>query len=532
MSYVPPHKRQSNPMGQKQMKKFVEKGNKHNTHNYSPWNRDKQEKKQAYLQRRNVNINFRPTLHERKSNPLRKELNFISNAISAAKFPQDVIKILNDEEYKNMQDAVNTIHSQAINKLIKSLHSYDTVYDAMDIIHDRHIHWLQIMYQGLISTLCQDDKLDQALTVLQHIEKQNIPLNCHLFTSLIAGCKRKGDVKTADELWNKMTTEYDITPDRTSYMSVIGVYANANDVAKCESKFKEIINQTTSNELMNLGPICNSMLKVYGSSKNQNKTIEIHKFMLENEMPLTLIESTTIMRNYMMLGDYSRVFEIFHQLESKKMTLDKVCIGVLGATYLKCIKSECIKSEQSVKLDEYLTLLKDTIPEQYPMLINNKYKRCILRGVLWKYLNKWEEPIVYDIFNNLTDTHVVGYWSKQWRGSPILDVHGMSHITAKFVLRHVFCNDKDNLIRCKPEEIFIICGKGKHRVNQHRHTIKETVINELKRWVPSIKTYDEINEGRIRLNPYDVMQFVKMHKHNDINVSSNCFPKLPNYELI
>eukprot|EP01083_Nonionella_stella_P058021 152064_1 len=525
MAYVPPHKRQklrqSNPPNRFPSNK--------------PRNTSKQTKLQQQLRRKNGDsVNYLINTQNSKnkcdqrfpSQFHKRHHNGDINALKNCKSASDIMQFL-----QNKPDIGSiSVYVKAIEKLIKSWGDCESVYLTIDMMKKRGIGVPLSVHCVLMKGLCMNDQLSKALSILKQLEREKVELNHMIFNTIISGCQKKGNqtgnVQIAETTWNKMIA-LNISPDITSYMVMISVYADARDVEKCEELFNEVIQQ--QHEMSKLGGICNNMLKLYGSCCDKEKLIDIHDFMTKNNIPLTIIEYTTLMRAYVKLEECDKVFKMFETIHSEMDAgtiiggLDAPCIGMVGAACLKCIKLCYQKDPHAVEIDEYLSVLKETIPQQYPDLIDAQYKQVILRGVLWAYLNHWNSPTIDETLDCISDSF--GYWNKDRNGMLALDLHGLSHIVSKFIVRRVFCYERNNF--AEGDELYIVVGKAKHRrkCDIFTGTIRETIADELSRWTPSIKTYGERNPGRIVLDRSDVKHFLDIHQN--IHPSSKlCFPRL------
>ena len=135
----------------------------------------------------------------------------------------------------------------------------------------------------------------------------------------------------------------------------------------------------------------------------------------------------------------------------------------------------------------------------------------------------------------LLSTGSFGMWRRYKYGADtkwVLDLHLMTFEVTAFVLQYVFeferehieggdVADGEDVDSGKREDLYILCGSGKHRKAKRREEGKDDgnsialcVIEELKSWTPPIKAErSKQNEAFVVVDRNDIERFYRQKGH-------------------
>eukprot|EP01084_Bolivina_argentea_P136409 240231_1 len=222
-------------------------------------------------EKQNYNFDIYKTLSLKGSNefqPIRQEIFRCKNS----KLILKLLK-LKENEYAIKYD--QSIYNSAITKCgelgdIKSAYKIMKYMGKNNIKRDRNTY--NILFRALSINECV---YNYSKYIKKMISKDNIKPDIITATILIGGCKKRGDIETAENIWNNIILKFELQATEITYIEILNVYAKAANSNKAQIKFKEMIeNGIKPNESS-----CSALMKCFVNCFDIQNVLKIKTFM-------------------------------------------------------------------------------------------------------------------------------------------------------------------------------------------------------------------------------------------------------------
>ena len=320
-------------------------------------------------------------------------------------------------------------------------------------------------------------------------------------TILIGGCKKRGDVETAETVWNDMIVRMGLEPTELTFVQMLSVYAKAGDTEKAQRTFKAMMecgirpNQSS----------CGALMQCFANCLDIGNVLKIKHFMQIKGIPLDVFQFRSMMTVYLKNRMPLKALQVYNEyLESlrkqqhqSEVVPHKDIIGMKNATFLMMLEQRTmdgIDDETTSHFHEMVTVKTvDEIKRFYGTkspFVQRLAHNVLTAHVLYHYTLKGDEKGTMALFRRLCEQQQLGYWQQNREsGHWMLDFHHFGYISTKFLLRYLLKHELESLLEM--DDVLILCGKGYHRdayssdqTNPEQRGLLHFVQNELLKWTP------------------------------------------------
>lgn len=444
---------------------------------------------------------------------------------------------------KNNYD--HTVYVCAMKKCENISRNYRVSESIMKLMYDNNIERNVIVYNEFFKILTKYGKLEIALKYFNYMIKiDKISPTIITATILIGACKESLDYKLATKIWDIVIKKYNLLPDSMCYTQLISVYCNSCKIKLALNLFNQMLNDNILPSITCYGSMINGYLKV-----NQlENAIKILKLIHENDelkYEITHAQYTPFISYYLRHNKPLKALKIYDQciklMMNKKYDLhnnknkfdstyllkyDESLQYLRSVIYVQLIK-EKYKDTNNIhdkEIKEWFHILFNVIPNERESMfglnrINHRLSHLQLQIMLLFYEDNNIEKVIDFFENDLLKTESFGMWKYQKEpiNNWVIDLHLMTFDVTKFILKYLFKYEKNNIFDLDTEKLYILCGKGKHRIlrhgnngKDHENNIKSCVIDEFASWDPVIvaKT-DSQDNAFVTIDLRDIINFYK-----------------------
>lgn len=332
-------------------------------------------------------------------------------------------------------------------------------------------------YSILFRALALNEKSYEFPKYLQWMmAKDGIKPDIVCATILIGGCKKRGDVETAETVWNDMILKFGMEPTELTFVQMLSVYAKAGDTEKAQRTFKDMMecgippNQSS----------CGALMQCFANCMDIGNVIKIKQFMLIKGIPLDVYQYRSMMSVYLKnkmplkaLQVYNEYLESLkkrkHRNDGNEVVPHKDIIGMKNATFLMMLEENVERGIDDSNTAHYHQMVTvktlDEIKQFYGTkspIVRRLAHNVLTAHVLYHWTLKGDEQRTMTLFRNLCEEQQIGYWlQNKDTGQWMLDFHHFGYISTKFLLQYLLKYERESVLEM--DDILILCGKGYHR---------------------------------------------------------------------
>ena len=328
------------------------------------------------------------------------------------------------------------------------------------------------------------------------VQKDNILPDIITATTLIGGCKKRGDEETAENVWNDIIIKFNLTPTDITYVQMISVYAKSANKEKAQKSFKQMMD----NGIRPNSETCGALMQCFAACMDIDNIFKIKNFMELKGLKLDSFHYISLITVFLKSHLPSKALSMYHEYEQTLKDSDipsKTMLGCKNAIFLAFLEQNIKKNIDDANTGYYYQMVtKDTLNDIKKLYgsktsLLGKLSQNVLKAVVMYHYNlKGDEKKAMELFGALCEELDIGYWKRcNQTNNWMIDFHSFSYETCKFVLEYVFKYEQQNILDMG-DDMMILCGRGYHRdkyVDDKQPTkrgLMYFVQHELAKWSP------------------------------------------------
>lgn len=352
------------------------------------------------------------------------------------------------------------------------------------------------VYNILFRAFALNEKAYQYPSYLDNmVNKDKISPDIVTATILIGGCKLRGDIDLAQDIWNNIIIKFKLEPTDITYIQMLSVYATAAEPHKAQKTFKEMMEKGIRPNHQS----CGALMQCFSNCMDINNVIKIKQFMELKGIKLDSYHYRSLIAVYLKNRLPLKALEIYNEYINK-LNGDiphESIVGFKNHIFKVLLEDNVNKGIDDKNTEHYYNMITKTNLDEIKgwfgsksVVINRLKYNLLESNILYHDTLKGDKKKATEIFKNICDKYKIGYWTKMDKtGKWILDFHSFGYIATKFLLEYLFIYEKDNILEM--DEVLILCGRGYHRdkySSDNRHPDERGIMwfiqNELSLWSP------------------------------------------------
>ena len=443
------------------------------------------------------------------------------NRLGKCRNKDDVVGLLRLKDKKEFNDII----IDRIFEKCYQINDTSLITRVLTMIRDKGLNISVESCNIVLDLLVKNDRIKVAYKLFYELSTNVNIANLQTFNILIKGCKSRGEYNIATKLWNLMKNKYKLIPINITYMLYIQVCSQSGKFEKGQQLYEECL-MNNSDAIKDLYLYC-TMINMYAMSRNKDKIEEMVTNMNINNIKYDNAIYGSLVKAYSRTHEYRKINQLIRDIKQNNISLNMHFYMHLSEVFSK--KMEYIVMNRDCKADKYQNMLqksydilKKDIPNGCPLLLkDNKYIKLLMNALLWKNINDWNNIEVINWFSILLKQNIINIWYKESEfNQMVINLHNLSVIESKFILRYIFIYETDILQSLK--EILILTGNGTHASIDQEYSMKESTSLEFISWNPVINILPYNDNAFINLDTKNVDRFIKKH-NNTLDFNHKAF---------